>query len=243
MISVSLKGGLGNQLFQLAALETIANETNRKACIVEKDTPKTVHSHSNYFSSIFSKLLDYPILSKPYSIVQELSPKKQDWNKLLVENVCLDGYFQDWKYIQLNFIEKLTLPECPIINGAFIHIRGGDYVNHWLHHIDLTTYYEKAIKYFPQDTHFYIFTNDIKYAKSFTFLSTITYSFVREDEVMTLTIMSKCSKGGICANSTFSWWGAFLNRNRTIIIPRKWSHNSNIVQEGGYFFPEAIILI
>jgi len=238
MIGVSLKGGLGNQLFQLAAIETIADETNRKVCIVEKDTPKTVHSRSNYYSSIFSKLLHYPILPNPYLTIQELSSKKQDWNKLLpeTENVCLDGYFQDWRYIQPNFIEKLTLPECPIINGAFIHIRGGDYVNHWLHHVDLTAYYEKAIKYFPHDTHFYIFTNDIEYAKSFTFLSTITYSFVIEEEVMALTMMSKCTKGGICANSTFSWWGGFLNRNRTIIIPSKWSNDSNIVQEEGYFF-------
>jgi hypothetical protein len=238
MIGVSLKGGLGNQLFQLAAIETIADETNRKVCIVEKDTPKTVHSQSNYYSSIFSKLLHYPILPNPYLTIQELSSKKQDWNKLLpeTENVCLDGYFQDWRYIQPNFIEKLTLPECPIINGAFIHIRGGDYVNHWLHHVDLTAYYEKAIKYFSHDTNFYIFTNDIDYAKSFTFLSTITYSFVIEEEVMALTMMSKCTKGGICANSTFSWWGGFLNQNRTIIIPSKWSNDSNIVQEEGYFF-------
>ena len=245
MIGIYLQGGLGNQLFQLAAVETIANETNRSVFLLEKNTPKTVHSNVNYFSTIFSKFNNYPIIQEPYVRINELSFKNQDWNKLLPENenVCLDGYFQDWKYISPNFISKLVLPECSPNDGAFIHIRGGDYVNHWLHHVDLKSYYEKAIEHFPHDTHFYIFTNDIEYAKSFAFLSTITYSFVIEEEVMALTMMSKCTKGGICANSTFSWWGAFLNSNRTIVMPNKWSHDSNIVEEEGYFFPEAIILI
>jgi len=242
MLVVKLQGGLGNQLFQLAAVETIARETTRNVYLIEKNSPKTLHSVVNYFSSLLSRFNSYPLFNGPCSIVNEPSYVKHDWTKIIPEGpVCLQGYFQNWKYISDDFVSKLVLPECSIIDGAFIHIRGGDYVNHWLHHVDLTTYYEKAIEHFAETTHFYIFTNDIEYAKNFTFLQKIQYTFVSEDEVMALCMMSKCKQGGICANSTFSWWGAFLNPNRTIVMPSKWSHDVSIIQEEGYFFPGVII--
>jgi hypothetical protein len=239
MLTVGLQGGLGNQLFQLAAAETISSETNRIMCINSNTSPVTVHSTANYFSTIFSKFNNYPVIEQPYVIVNEPSYAKHDWNSLFPknENIFLNGYFQNWRYISSDFVTKLILPELSEIDGAFIHIRGGDYVNHWLHYVDLTSYYEKALEHFPSETHFYIFTNDNQHAKTFVFLDKIKHTFINEDEIMSLTMMSKCNKGGICANSTFSWWGGYLNPNRTIIIPNKWSHNSNIVSEEGYFFP------
>ena len=240
MLGVILQGGLGNQLFQLAAAETIASETDRKVYLLNKNSPNTVHSTSNYFSSIFSNFLDYPIIEQPYAIVDEPSFKKHDWNQLIPEgHACIKGYFQNWRYISDDFISKLVLPECSTIDGAFIHIRGGDYVNNYFHHVDLTSYYEKAVGYFPTNTHFYIFTNDVQYAKTFTFLSKIKHTFVNEDELMSVTIMSKCTKGGVCANSSFSWWGSFLNPNRTIIMPSKWFNSSDMWIEG-YYFPGVI---
>lgn len=241
MLGVILQGGLGNQLFQLAAAETIASETNRKVYLLDKNSPYTSHSTSNYFLTIFSKFLDYPIIEEPYVIVDEPSFKKYDWNQLIPEGpACIKGYFQNWRYISDDFISKLILPECHTIDGAFIHIRGGDYVNNSLHHVDLTSYYKKAVEYFPTDTHFYIFTNDVQYAKTFTFLSKINHTFVNEDELMTLTMMSKCTKGGVCANSSFSWWGSFLNPSRTIIMPGKWFNSSDKWEDlwiEGYYFP------
>jgi FkbM family methyltransferase len=237
MLTVKLRGGLGNQLFQLAAVETIASETNRDIYILEQFTPNTVHSSSNYFETIFSNIAKYPYFEQPFEYVHEMSFTKQEWNLPKDMNVCVYGYFQDWRYVSQSFIDKLVLPACDILDGVFIHIRGGDYVNHSLHHVDLTLYYQKAIKHFPLNTHFYIFTNDIEYAKTFSFVEKINHTFVNENELMTLSMMSKCSKGAICANSTFSWWGAYLNRNRPIIMPSKWSHDSSIVQEEGYFFP------
>ena len=241
MLGVILQGGLGNQLFQLAAAETIASETNRKVYLLDKNSPYTSHSTSNYFLTIFSKFLDYPIIEEPYVIVDEPSFKKYDWTQLIPEGpACIKGYFQNWRYISDDFISKLVLPECHTIDGAFIHIRGGDYVNNSLHHVDLTSYYKKAVEYFPTDTHFYIFTNDVQYAKTFTFLSKINHTFVNEDELMTLTMMSKCTKGGVCANSSFSWWGSFLNPSRTIIMPGKWFNSSDKWEDlwiEGYYFP------
>lgn len=237
MLAVNLKGGLGNQLFQLAAGETISSETGRMFCIVNTICPKTVHSDTNYFHSVFAEWGSRPCLPSPYTIVTETSFEKHTWNRMSDTNVCIDGYFQNWRYIHPNFKNNLRLPSCSPLQGAFLHIRGGDYVNHWLHDIGLSRgYYERAVNYFPTGTHFYIFTNDIAYAKQHTFLSNIPHTFVESDEVTSLAQMASCTAGGICANSSFSWWGAYLNPNRTIVMPNKWFNNETFYTEG-YYFP------
>jgi hypothetical protein len=242
MLTTQLTGGLGNQLFQLAAAETIAIETNRTVCILDTVSPSTVHSTAQYFDSIFSHWRSLPKLPAPYTNVNEKSYQKQDWNQLLPsdKSVCLCGYFQNWRYIQKDFTSRLNLPSVPKQQGAFLHIRGGDFVNHWLHDVHLEhRYYQNAIQCFPKDTHFFIYTNDIPYAKTCKFLSTISYSFVEVDELTSLAGMANCVQGGICANSTFSWWGAYLDPNRTIVMPTRYFNDPNIYIEG-YYFPGVI---
>jgi hypothetical protein len=238
MLAVELNGGLGNQLFQLAAAETIANETGRTFCVMDYTTPETKHSSANYFSSVLSEWKNTPILPHPRSSIKEDSFKKKVWS-FSEPNVLLSGYFQNWKYISRSFRLKLKLLETPPTDTAFLHIRGGDYVNHSLHDVRLYNYYERAIKHFPKDTHFYVFTNDINYAKTMQFLRNIPHSLMTTDEVTSLTLMSKCARGGICANSSFSWWGAFLNPNRTIVMPDKWYNDQKEYTEG-YYFPGVI---
>ena len=243
MIAAKLNGGLGNQLFQLAAAETIASETNRIFCIVDTESPTTVHSSANYFDSILSQWKSLPNLPIPYSTLAELVLQKEEWNQIVPfnESLCIEGYFQNWRYIPEDFISRLTLPSVEKREGAFLHIRGGDFVNHWLHDVGLqNSYYQDAIQYFPKDTHFFIFTNDVDYAKKSSFLSTIQHTFVEEDEATSLAGMANCTKGGICSNSTFSWWGAYLNRNRTIVMPTKFFNDSGIPIEG-YYFPGTIV--
>lgn len=237
MLAIQLKGGLGNQLFQIAAADTISLETGRKLCLVNDRSPKTVHNDNNYFESVLSSWKNRPILPSPYTIVTEPSFAKHDWSGLLHTNLCLDGYFQNWKYVHPSFQSKLCLPSSPSLPGAFLHIRGGDYVNHWVHDIGLSRgYYERALAHFPTGTHFYIFTNDTEYAKRFTFLSNIPHTFMESDELTSIAQMASCSAGGICANSSFSWWGAYLNPNRTIVMPDKWFNDPGFYTDG-YYFP------
>lgn len=240
MITANLFGGLGNQLFELAALDTISKQTNRQIYLESHTTIKTHHSSENYYDTIFSNWKSIPVTDIPTKIIHELYYGFKEWD-FIDESVKLHGHFQDYRYISPTFEQSLVFPNSPIIDGAFIHIRGGDYVNHPHHDLGLRSYYERAIALFPKGTKFYIFTNDRAYAKTFTFLDTIDHEFIEEtNEVNCIALMKNCSIGGICPNSTFSWWGAFLNRNnRILVLPSKWDNTHNNVS--GYFFPGSIV--
>lgn len=241
MITTHLSGGLGNQLFQLAALDTISKQTNRIPYFTSLVTTKTHHSSKNYFDSIFSNWKSTLVLNLPAEQVEETSYEFKKWKLEKSKPVILCGYFQNYKYVSSEFESKLSFPECLELPGAFLHIRGGDYVNHSLHDVNLQEYYNRAIQHFPSGTKFYVFTNDKEYAMSLNILEKIEYEFIEEpDELLALALMKNCKLGGICANSTFSWWGAYLNRkNRILVIPSKWFNSDIYIR--GYFFPEAII--
>jgi hypothetical protein len=151
---------------------------------------------------------------------------------------------QDYKAIANilpEFIEKLHINEEPEVDAAFLHIRGGDYIGHPVHFIPLDIYYARAIRHFPPDTLFYIFTNDRTYAEKQTILHSIRYEFVECDELTALAKMKQCKRGGICANSSFSWWGAVLNMNRTLVIPSQLTHDPSWEAVVDYKFPGAIV--
>ncbi len=110
-----------------------------------------------------------------------------------------------------------------------IHIRRGDYVNNRFY-IDLceSDYYEQAIKMFPNEK-FLVFSDDIEWCKvyfkdrGFEFVDVLNPDGSMRSEVDDMNLMASC-KHNIIANSTFSWWAAFLNPNKDkkVIAPRDW---------------------
>jgi hypothetical protein len=240
MLTTRLQGGLGNQLFQIAAGETMSKNTERKHYIENLNT-SSAHSKEMYFDSI---LKNWKTLYQPLQSVLFDEPNFEyaDWlPHSQFPAICLNGYFQNWMYVPEDFKTKLSFDTSisekysKLEFSAFLHVRGGDYKNHWLHDVKLDSYYEKAILEFPKDTHFYIFTNDLEYTLTKEFLRKIKHTFIFENEVNSLYLMSQCALGGICANSSFSWWGAYLNPNRKITMPSKWFNDPNIYINGYYF--------
>jgi hypothetical protein len=245
MLAMSFAGGLGNQLFQFAALETLARENNRTMCLFVYVSADVGHSRINYFDNIFSDFKDLPLFPAIFWVFEEenfqriyrLPPASE------FPNICFTGYFQNWEYISDSFLSRLRLPDVPSTDTAFLHVRGGDYLGLPVHDIGLQEYYKKAVKCFPEGTLFHIFTNDVEYAKTIGAIFTVPNCLVESDELIALAMMSKCSRGGICANSSFSWWGAFLDRNRTIVMPSKWFGPSSTPQTHyteGFYFPGVI---
>jgi hypothetical protein len=162
------------------------------------------------------------------------------------KNYYIDGYWQDLRYFNeeesqiINYFNFTMIDEKNIDiikkmnkhNSVSIHIRRGDYINNSIYE-DICTlaYYNKAIEYIYNEVDkpiFYIFSNDIPWVKE-NFKNNNEFIYIdwneRENSYQDLLLMSNC-KHNIIANSSFSWWGAFLNKNKDkiIITPSKWNN-------------------
>jgi hypothetical protein len=242
MITVHLQGGLGNQLFQLAFLDWISKKTGKDVYINSLESPTTVHSKEQYFNTIFKKWRNLYKTVNSVSIYEHPKFLKQEWNTPSL-NTKYIGYFQKYEYmdpIRDDFIAKLCFDESildkypGISKKTAIHIRGGDYVGNTFHEQPLRNYYNKCMQLCGCE--FVVFTNDIKYARSII----PNCEIINENEVNSIYLMSK-AKGVICANSSFSWWGAYLNPNRPIFMPSKWFNDMSIDTSGFYFKGVRII--
>ena len=171
------------------------------------------------------------------------------------DNKYIDGYFACQKYygdIMPQLRELFVFPEHSIPelqqrnmilaskmdkeNSVSVHIRRGDYLDpenfKVLGNIATEQYYDSAMKYFMDkypDTHFYIFTSDHEYARE-NFKDESLYTIIDwntgRDSVQDLMLMSHC-KGNICANSTFSFWGARLNKRPDHEVIRTFTMRNN----------------
>lgn len=167
------------------------------------------------------------------------------------KNYYFDGYWQNPEYFEgiregilkdLSFSE-LTNPEDSnlrdqILNSesVAIHIRRGDYANDSKTNQYFGTcsieYYQKAAEHIlskQSNAKFFLFTDDSDFAKAnFGFLpNTTVVSNAARSDIDELNLMHLC-KHFIIANSSFSWWGAWLSQNpeKIIIAPEKWYKNA-----------------
>ena len=176
-----------------------------------------------------------------------------------VFNIKIDtyfyGYWQNEKYFKKyrkELLEIFTLKNIhpktieyqqQIVksDAVSIHIRRGDYVTdthtNSVHGTCDVRYYKRAVMEVlknKKQAHFFIFSDDLDWAKkNLDFIDNKTFvrleSEIPDHEEMHL--MSKC-KHNIIANSSFSWWGAWMNKNSTkiVIAPKKWFKNSKMNQ-------------
>lgn len=210
-------GRLGNSLFQAAATIALAKRNNDD--FLFPDSWKYIDSFNitkNHFSSDILCKSEY---QEPYFHYKDIS-YECDMN--------LHGYFQSEKYFKdykddIRFLLTPLSSSSPMLsNTASIHVRRGDYLkfNKAFEQLDLG-YYTKAISILNAKKYI-VFSDDIDWCKK-TFRGN-EFSFSEgTSEVEDLVLMSKCEHN-IIANSSFSWWGAWLNNNpnKKVIAPSKW---------------------
>lgn len=232
-------GGLGNQLFIMAAAYGYAKKHGRECVIhlpsVNRRTINTTPYESTVFKSFRKVDSQYDCVYKePDDMALSFVNIGETQNKFLL----LWGYFQNEKYFDFckkEFLSKLSLHVVDTIkNTCFIHIRRGDYLNISFHNIPLLNYYENAIRYMltcNDKTNFLVFSDDIGWCKEQALFKRPNMSFCEEeDEVKAMMMMAACENGGICANSSFSWWGSYLNPNpnKIVTFPDKWFNDPRI---------------
>ena len=137
---------------------------------------------------------------------------------------------------EINLRNVELMNEMELRPSVSVHIRRGDYLDPenaaLFGNIATDEYYEGAMNYFRAlnpDTHFYIFTNDPDYARQ-KYADPKRYTIVDHNtgkySLLDIQLMSHCM-GNICANSTFSFWGARLNKRKDKILVRTLTMRNN----------------
>ena len=213
-------GRLGNQMFQYASVIGIAKKNSYDYCF-------PLHRSS------LSKWFDLTTKDQIYveNIFHEKMFRFDSTLFDLPDNTDYFGYFQTEKYfehcssfIRNEFIFKNEIKQkvdewFENKNDSYIsvHVRRGDYLNSpTFHPVPKIEWYIEAMKSFPNKK-FLFFSDDLDWCKQ-TFSEHEFSPFDNEGEDM--YAMSKC-KGHIITNSSFSWWGAWLGKGKTI-APKTW---------------------
>ena len=243
---VRLHGGLGNQLFQVSSGYGIAKKHNMILILVS-DYRKESFPHQEevdtYTKTLFStfRIIHKDHLPELPHYYERDNVQCFRYNEALgEETIYLDGYLQTEKYFKEYREDILALfkPYNLRLDSYFIHVRRGDFVNSDLHNINLEDYYQRAIAYLEErspNSHYYIVSDDIPYCKPL--FGSLNKTFVEGND---FSIMTSC-KGGICSNSTFSWWGSYLiDREKIVILPKQWIHNGH--ENADLYFEGSIIL-
>jgi hypothetical protein len=239
LITANLKGGLGNFLFQIATSFSYSKKYNKELIFNYQNTYIVHKNIEHYTNNIFSKLL-FESTNQSYDNIYNEHSFDHNEIPYFGGSVYLDGYFQSEKYfsnyrdevlnlfdfgndvknlIQLKYSDLITKNTCSI------HVRRGDYLNHPDVHPTLTPdYYSQAISHFGDDVTFLVFSDDINWCKENLYSLTDKLVYIESNtDYQDLYLMSICKNNIIC-NSTFSWWGAWLNQNenKKVITPSKW---------------------
>lgn len=234
-----VRGGLANVLFAVCSSYGYAIKTNRVFFLIGDAISN--HSKINYTNTLFryfTKINNNIIQNVKYMHESRYDTYMGDYNDP-DKNYHLITYLQNEKYFISHREDILQALEILYkISGEnkydyFIHNRRGDYINNPYHYIDLNKYFDKSIDYIKEKDiewktkKFCVVSDDIYYCKNTQFMMKhnldLTY-IENKNETETLSIMINAQNGGIASNSTYSWWGLWLNKNPNSIkiLPSKW---------------------
>lgn len=256
MNCIGSNGKLGNQMFQYATLRSLAKKFNYEYCLPTISERRYVGSNIyDCFKLKGEKREDTDL----YKITCNESPSTCNFDANIFnkcpDNVDLDGYFQNVKYFESN---REDLKECftffdhifdvakSYFYGSFggdevisLHIRRGDYLNFSHHPVQDVEYYSNALKMFDDNLKVLIFTDDPEWASQQELFQPKRFFFSRNnDDAVDLCMQTFC-KYHIIANSTYSWWGAWLSDAKAVVKPKLWfspplENNENILMVEGW---------
>ncbi len=249
---ITFQGGLGNQLFQYVFYLWLKKNTKNKRIwgyypisglkghngleIEEKFKVKL--PASNKVISI------YVILIKALNVILPKWKLISNDYSFDINSILYEGYWQDISFLIENFNIEFILPskldlvnedlknKILKMNSVSIHVRCGDYLSpkyvSIYGGICTIEYYKRAIEYIIQTVDnptFFVFSDDIEWVKNNITVNNAIFVSNNNgiNSFLDMYLMSIC-KHNIIANSSFSWWGAYLNKNKNkiVIMPNKW---------------------
>ena len=254
MIIARLTEGLGNQLFQYAAARYLSyiQQTDLKIDVLYFEH-YILHKYSLHNFNIKASIASP---EEVYTIDNEYKEKAFNFDPDLANSpsdTLLKGYWQSEKYFskikdliredfQITFpllgLNKMVADMIRSSNAVCLHIRRGDYVTNATtnkyHGVCDLNYYERCIQIISEkisNPHFFVFSDDPEWSMK-NINTRHETTFVTHNNADTnfedLRLMSLC-KHNIIANSTFSWWGAWLNhhKDKIVLAPKNWFNEAD----------------
>ncbi len=212
------------------------------------------------FFQFVSKILGKLNINSPFKSPNYVSERSANFSSEILElkgNVFLSGYWQTEKYF--SSIRKILMDEFSFKappdadnlqlieriragNAVSVHIRRGDYISNpsirSLYCCCDEAYYQRAIaEIVPRvsDPHFFVFSDDPEWvSENFATPGKMTVVNLNKGDrcFEDMRLMSLCQHN-IIANSSFSWWGAWLNENpgKVVIAPKNWFNSEKLETE------------
>ena len=249
MISFNNIGNLGrlaNQMFQYASLKGIAKNRGYEFSIPPENVfgqndPLVKNDNLNIYNVFgIDKTNNIQIVQNPM-LQERMHEFDEELFRSCPDNVDLFGYFQSPKYfnhisdeIKSDFtfteeVDTLCSEMFDSIEGdkvIALHIRRTDYTTNPNHPLQPMEHYENALKHFDKNVRILVFSDDPKWCQEQElFADDIIMISEGNDADIDLCLMSKCNYH-IIANSSFSWWGAWLGDSEKVIAPKNWFADS-----------------
>jgi hypothetical protein len=235
-------GRLGNQMFQYASLRGIAENRGFDFCIPSEkvfgeNDPNVKNSESNIHNTF-----NISWVNLEQSNYKNFSERHFHFDEDLFnnceDNVDLVGYFQTEKYFKhiedeirkdFSFSDELVDTCSKFIDELdsdreviSVHVRRSDYLTlQSFHPTPPIEYYSEALKLFP-NIPVLIFSDDVNWCLNQDVFEDDRFMISQSNTAdFDLCLMSLC-KYHIIANSSFSWWGAWLAKSKNVIAPKTW---------------------
>ena len=259
-------GQLGNQMFQYASLRGIANNRGFDFCIPYHQEVFDDGIGNKLRIELFDPFVMSNVKQSNIKIIESEDPRTEgghNFNETLFntcpDNVSLHGYFQSEKYFKhieddirqdFTFKNEVAIP-CKHMMSTMdtpiaLHIRRGDFlINHANHNNLGVEYYCEALREFDDGRMVIIFSDDPEWCKEQPLFSDDRFLVAEGNDSYTdLCLMSLCSDF-IIANSSFSWWGAWLSKavDKVVCYPSQWFGPNNAHLDTSDMFPDEWVVI
>lgn len=247
--NIGSMGWLGNQMFQYASLQGIAKNRGFDFCAPPDDGTRA-HNYSlfKFFKMSNCKNIQY-INEETYCVSSIYGGNtcgfefSEELFNNCPDNVNINAFLQSDKYfshVRNDILEDFSFKkefEKPFDKYISLHVRRGDYVHQPQYHpVCSLEYYSEALEIINEDLPLVVFSDDIEWCKQ-----NIKADYYSEESVANrdLYLMTK-AEHNIIANSTFSWWGAWLNKsNNKVVAPKQWFGWGYSYQKTDDLYPEG----
>lgn len=250
MVSGTLMGGIGNQMFITAAIYSYSKKWGMDYFIPTKViNPHHKENSSPYFFKNINysdRELNLPIYREKGFTYEEIPYMK---------HLCLSGYWQSHLYFndyREDIIKAFGFDDIQTQNGVCsLHYRSGDYKSlPTIHPVISEQYIVGSINHMISKGYknFLVFSDETpeikKMIEGFNWYGDCTFQYSEgQTDVDDLRLMASC-ESSIISNSTFGWWGSYINPNPTkiIIAPKKWFGESMNHDTKDLYLPNTILL-